>query len=258
MPSSDLPSSPGAILKGGRRLTTLDEWHSYAPPKKKHRHWKDGRSAKESARAWLDASPALPSEIRDVLHSCNDIGPLQDWCAEPEAKVRIDEFPREQPNIDVLVTGYDDYGPVVVAIEAKADEPFGETVEKTRSGAEKDLKKKPNSKRLARLQRLAELFRLSLDTPDVLKLRYQLMTLTAAVLAKAERRSAQRAIVIVHEFITPLTTAEYRTRNSHDLDRFLATVFGQRNSLRPGTLFGPYKSTRKPMLYFGKARRTVR
>ena len=257
MSRSDLPGSPGTIRKGARRLTTLDEWHRYASPKKKDEHWKDGRSAKESARAWIDASPALPSEIYDVLHSCNDIGPLRDWRAEPEVKVRIDEFRGEPPNIDVLVTGADDHGPVVVAIEAKADEPFGATVEKTLSDARKVLAQTPDSKRLARLERLAKLFGLSLDTPDVLKLRYQLMTLTAAALAQAERRPAQRAIVIVHEFITPLTTAEYRTRNSQDLDHFLATVFGQRNSLRPGALFGPNRLTRKPMLYFGKAQRTI-
>ena len=56
-----------------------------------------------------------------MLHSCNDIGSLRDWCADPEAKVRIDEF-RGPPNIDVLLTGCDDNGPVVAAVEAKADE----------------------------------------------------------------------------------------------------------------------------------------
>ena len=143
MSRSDLPYSPGVVLKSGRRLATLDEWHSYAPPKKKYKHWKDGRSAKESARAWLDAAPVLPSEISEVLHSCIDIGPLREWCAEPEAKVRIDEFRGESPNIDVLLTGYDDDGPVVVAVEAKADETFGTTVEKTLSDAYSRLETKP-------------------------------------------------------------------------------------------------------------------
>ena len=244
------------ILKSGQRLATLDEWHCHAPPKDKHKHWKDGRSAKECARAWLDSAPALPSEISQVLNSCRDMGTLRDWCAEPEAKVPFDNF-RGPANVDVLLTGQDESGPVVVSIEAKADEPFGETVEKTRSVAWNILKEKPKSKRLDRLKHLAELFKLSLDTPAVLKLRYQLMTLTAAVLAEADRHCAKRAIVIVHELVTPSTTAENRIRNSQDLDTFLASAFRRQVSLHPGTLIGPFETSCKPMLYFGKARRTA-
>lgn len=256
MATSALPHSPGVVLKSGRRLATLDEWHRHAPPKEKHKHWKDGRSAKECARAWLDAAPDLPSEISDTLRSCNDIGSLRDWCAEPEAKVRIDGF-RGPPNIDVLLTGCDDYGPVVVAVEAKADETFGAVIERTLSDAYARLEAKPKSKGVARVQQLAKLFGLTLEQRDVLDLRYQLMTVTAAVLAEAERRAAQRAIVVVHEFVTPLTTPEKRARNSRDLDLFLGEVFGHRNSLRPGTVIGPLETSRKPMLYFAKAQRFV-
>lgn len=256
MSTSDLPHSPGVILKSGRRLATLDEWHRHAPPKEKHKHWKDGRSAKECARAWLDAAPDLPSEISDTLHSCNDIGPLRDWCVEPEAKVRIDEF-RGPPNIDVLLTACDDDGPVVVAVEAKADETFGATIEKTLSDAYARLEAKPKSKGVARVEQLAERFGLTLEQRDVLELRYQLMTVTAAALAEAERRVAQRAIVMVHELVTPRTTPAKRDRNGRDLDLFLKVVFGHRTSLQPGTVIGPMGTSRKPTLYFGKARRSV-
>ena len=252
MSNSDQPRSPGVILKSGRRLTTLDEWHCYAPPKDKRKHWKDGRSAKESARVWLDSAPDLPSEISDVLYSCNDVGPLRAWYAEPEAKVRFDEFRGEPPNIDVLLIGHDEYGPIVVAVEAKADETFGTTIEKTLSDANARLETKPESKGVARIQQLTELFGLTLER-DVLKLRYQLMTITAAVLAEAERRAAQRAIVIIHEFVTPLTITEKQARNGRDLDRFMERLFGQKVSLRHGMLMGPFESSRGPVLYFGKA-----
>lgn len=256
MSISDLSHSPGVILKGGRRLATLEEWHYHAPPKEKHKHWKDERSAKECARAWLEAAPDLPSEISDALHSCDDIGPLRDWCVEPEAKVQIDEF-RGPPNIDVLLTGCDDNGPVVVAVEAKADETFGATIERTLSDAHARLKAKPKSKGVARIKQLAELFGLTLEQHEVLELRYQLMTVTAAALAEAERRAAQRAIVMVHEFVTPRTTPERRARNDRDLNLFLQQVFGHRNSLQPGIVIGPMQTSCKPVLYFGKVRRTV-
>lgn len=65
----------GVIEKNGVRLLTLDEWRVHAPPKSEV-HWKDGRSAKESARAWLDDAPLIPAEIAATLSSRHDIGPL--------------------------------------------------------------------------------------------------------------------------------------------------------------------------------------
>lgn len=242
----------GFIEKDSRRLSTLDEWFRYAPPKNEN-HWKDGRSTKENARLWLNAAPALPSEISSALDSCTDVGRLHAWYAEPEAKVSFDEFDGESANVDLLLVGEDERGPIVVAIEAKADEPFGATVEKTLSKASVRLESNPRSKGIERIQALATLFELDLRLPDILDLRYQLMTITAAALAEAERRSTQRAVIMVHEFVTCQTEAKKRTRNAHDVNHFLKTVFGQRNSLRPGAIVGPFEVKGMPKLYFGKA-----
>lgn len=258
MSNSNVPHSPGIIRKDSRSLSTLSEWYRHAPPKGGAGHWRDGRSAKECARAWIDAAPDLPSGISDVLHSCNDIGPLHDWCAEPEARVQFDNFGRGPANIDVLLTGYDQHGPVVVAIEAKADEPFGETVETTLSKARTRLKDKPRSKGVERIQQLAGLFRLTLKQPDVLELRYQLMTITAAALAKAEKRKTRRAIVMIHEFVTCCTNDKKQARNSRDLDCFLETVFSWRTPLQCGKLAGPFTISHKPILYFGKVKTIVK
>ena len=46
------------------------------------------------------------------------------------------------------------------------------------------------------------------------KVRYQLLTVTAAALTVAEHRAADRAVVIVHEFVTSETRARKRQRNS--------------------------------------------
>ena len=112
----------GVVEKNGQRLSTLEEWFDVAGPKGGDLHWKDGRSAKESAGSWLAAAPALPAEIASTLSSHADIGRFCDWRAEPEAQVSIDDF-RGPPNVDVLLVGSDSNGPVVVAVEAKADEP---------------------------------------------------------------------------------------------------------------------------------------
>ncbi len=250
----------GVVEKDGQRLSTLGAWFDHAPPRGGRRHWKDGRSAKESAKSWIEAAPALPAEIAATLSSHPDIGALYDWRAEPEARVRIDEFRGEPPNVDVLLVGRDRNGPVVVAVEAKADEPFGGTVGETLEDARLRLDRNPRSKGVARIERLlAALFGTTLNDRDVPELRYQLLTVTAAAMAEAERRSAQRAVVMVHEIATPLTTDEKRASNARDLDRFVARFARRRGRLEPGKLAGPFEVPGKPIvdaeisLYFGKA-----
>ena len=263
----------GVIEKKGVRISTLKEWRDHAPPKNKI-HWKDGRSAKESAKSWLAAAPLIPDEIADTLSSHHDIGTLCDWRAEPEARVRFDKFRGQPSNIDVLLTGRDETGPIVVVVEAKADESFGQTVEKTLSAARLRLKPSlaairsyggiarpvPPSKGVERIERLlAALFGATTDQPDILNLRYQLLTVTAAAMAEAERQSAQRAVVMIHEFITCCTTDTKHDSNARDLDQFVTRISGRQDPLKSGTLLGPFKVPGKPIveteisLYFGKA-----
>lgn len=49
-------------------IRSLEEWLQYAPPAKGEKHWKDGRSAKELAKAWMTYNgPSMPSELMDLL-----------------------------------------------------------------------------------------------------------------------------------------------------------------------------------------------
>ena len=245
----------GVIEKDGRRLSTLEEWRSHAPPKGKT-HWKDGRSAKENARLWLGAAPDLPSGIAELLRASGSVGTLRSWSAEPEARVSFDAL-GEPANLDVLVQAEDKNGPIVIGVEAKADEPFGSTVEKTLVAAQKRLAGNSRSKGVERILGLATTFGLNLDRPEVLELRYQLLTLTAATIAEAHRQSAQRAVVIVHEFVSSLTKARYRARNTRDLGRFLESAFGHTGSVGPGTIAGPFRIDGLGALYFGKTETVI-
>ena len=244
----------GVLIKNGQGLSTLEAWP------KRDEHWQDGRSAKESAKSWLRAAPALPAEIVATLSSHRDIGTLcDDWWAEPEARVPIDGFRGNVPNVDLLLVGSDRNGPVVVAIEAKANEKFDLTVGERLGRARCN----PRSKVVERIERLlAALFGTTMDDRDVLELRYQLLTVTAAAMAKAQRESARRAIVMVHEFATPRTTGGALQRNACDLNRFVERIAGRagwRGPLDPGTLAGPFRVPGEPVvdaeisLYFGKA-----
>ena len=148
-----MPDSPavGTVHKDDRPLTTIDQWHRFAPPKRDI-HWKDGRSAKENARAWIDAAPGLQPDIAQTLAACRDIGLLRQWCAEPEDRIAIDRFRGEQPNIDLLLVAEDDHGPVVIAIEAKAGETFGNELAYQYQRARAARASNPRSKAVARIE----------------------------------------------------------------------------------------------------------
>ena len=246
----------GTISKDGNLLTTVDEWRQFASPKLDI-HWKDGRSAKENARAWISAAPGLQSDVAQALENCLDIGPLRRWSAEPEARIRIDTYRGEQPNIDLLLVAEDDRGPLVVAIEAKADEPFGDTLADRRRHAEATLASNPRSKALARVDELIDRFDLDFQQSHVPQLRYQLLTATAAALEEAKRRSSKRAMLIVHEFETPLTDQGKRERNSADLDSFLRAAFDYGGPLTLGGVAGPFRIESALSLYVGKVRTVV-
>ena len=239
----------GTVHKGDRPLTTIDQWP------RRDIHWKDGYSAKENARAWIDAAPSLQPDIAQILAACRGIGPLRQWRAEPEARVAIDTYPGP-PNIDLLLVAEDDYGPVVIAIEAKADETFGQTLDQRARAAARASK--PSSKVVDRIGDLLDRFGLDIKQPHVPQLRYQLLTATAAVLTEADRRSSERAVLIVHEFVTPSTHPERRKRNAAALDLFLATALDRQGHLSPGDVTDPILLMKgPPTLYVGKARTVV-
>ena len=102
------------------RITTLTEWETRAGPK--HRsQWRDGRSAKESARAWLSVgAPELPDEIARLLATSAAFGPMLAWQAEPEARIRFDDLGGEPANLDLLLVGEDKAGALMIGVEAEA------------------------------------------------------------------------------------------------------------------------------------------
>jgi hypothetical protein len=241
------------IEKAGRDIETLDDWRTYAGPKRPVQ-WKDGRSAKESARAWLRPAPAHP-----------DFGELSSWHAEPEARVPFDSFGGEPSNIDVLLLGRDHSGPVVVAVEAKADETFGRTIGDTLARARDRLEANPRSKGVERVRGLARSI-LGVDgddLSDVADLRYQLVTAIAAVLSAAKRESVERAVLVVHEFVTDATNDRRHASNAKDLADLVARLaghdrFGLDALAGPLSVPGSSRRSTDVALYVGKVSRHLR
>ncbi len=200
------------ISKANHVLSSLSDWEKHAPPKSPD-HWVDGRSAKEVARAWLAGNGlSMPPEVLHALSSHPGFGQPLSWEAEPEAKLRFDAFAGEPRNSDLVVYATDATGPYVLAVEAKADEPYGDTLAATFAAALERRIENPRSNGIARIGQLAELLRpRAKGAPRAEGLRYQLLTACAGAVAEASRKQCPRAVMLVHEFIT----SAHRRRQPH-------------------------------------------
>jgi hypothetical protein len=220
----------------------------------------------ELARAWLDDAD-LPGEVRAAIERHGDFGPVRAWSAEPEARLRFDKFAGEPRNTDLLIDAKDMHGRYLIAVEGKADEPFGETVGDALAAALERRIANHRSNGLARIDQLA----LSLfgpraaSEPRVEAIRYQLLTACAGAICEAERWGVPRALMLVHEFITDKTSRDLHERNARDFNLFLTRLSHSRClGIERDQILGPYelpgegclfKATAK--LYVGKVVRNI-
>lgn len=255
-----------SITKGTSAIVSLLDWEMHASPKSKG-HWVDDRSAKEVARAWLASGGQLPPEVSAILLSHGRFGAVSEWRAEPEAKLRFDDFPGEPRNSDLAVHARDASGGYLIAIEAKADESYGETVAQTFEAAKARLAVNPRSNGLNRIHQLEEAFFVAgaPSASTISSLRYQLLTASAGALCEAERRGYSRAVLLIQEFITNKTKDENHSRNTQDLLNFINALDpGGLSELTSGKLYGPFSVPggkllmKKPEFYIGKVTRNLR
>lgn len=253
------------IEKAGHEITTVEEWHRYAPPKKSEEHWVDGRSAKEAAKAWVECPSQAPKEVLGLLKSNDEFTDLILDRAEPEAKLSFDDF-RNPREADLCIWAHDPKGVVAITVEAKADEPFDDTVADTLAKCLERVVENPRSAGVTRTAQLAQsLFNARGSNEEfITDLRYQLLTATAGTLAHAARIGASRAIVVVHQFITSAMSSSGLIRNDADLSRFLKRLSrGRVESLDADRLAGPFMVPGEPLffepatLYIGKAVRKI-
>ncbi len=258
-----------AIVKDGRTINSMARWLELAPPKSPG-HWKAGRSAMETARAWLGGGDGvLPAEVEALLVASPHFGTPLRWTAEPEAKLRFDSFAGEPRNSDLLMIGTDAKGDYVVAVEAKADETFGGSVATALRNAAQRKEKNPRSNGELRIQQLEEalLGAQREGEAPLSELRYQLLTATAGLLCEAERRGATRAVLLIHEFVTDETSDDKHEANGKDMDFFVQRLSHSAQLTAPaGQLLGPFavpggkllRAASDVQLFVGKAVRKLR
>lgn len=252
------------ITKNGISILTLDDWETCAGPASPD-HWSDGRGTREAARAWLDGEE-VPKELKTALKHHEAFGKVTRWSAEPMVALPFDG-PVDAPVGDLVVEADDEHGTYLIVVDAKSDEPFGETVGDTLAAALELRLADEHADGIERITRLAAaLFGARADDDPMSKdIRYPLLAATAGCLAEAERRGHARALLLVQEFVTDRTVDRKLLQNTIDLGRFVKRLsHGAFKGLNAGDIAGPVRVPGASLLsapidfYIGKISRNLR
>ena len=217
------------------KIDCIYQWFEKCPPQGKLKHWKDGRSAKETAKHWL---LTIPQPFKDILKSFN----ITYKTCSPEYVTKLDNYRGNARNHDLLILGETQHNEkIVIAIESKVDESFGETISNTIKEAEKRISEIPSSNGLNRIKDL-RLAIFGQEKIDQLDLMYQLLTALAGTIAEAKKQKSKKAIFIVQTFVSKEINKIKHEKNQQDLDDFIKYfTLGKYCSINEGEILGPLR-----------------
>ncbi len=222
----------------GHTIHSVDDWFHLAPPKGGTRQWRDGRSAKELAKAWFRGStPAVPEELEALFKSHLATNGLIIERGTPEMKTWLDDFGGEKRNHDLILTGHASGVSTLVAVEAKADEEFGPVIQDYLAETAGTSSNVP--RRIDLLSR--SIFGRPIDE-ELGQIRYQLLHGLGGTLIEARNQGATQAVFVVHEFISDHVATENVDRNAADFERFVRPLPGwEGGPISAGRLIGPIR-----------------
>jgi hypothetical protein len=250
-------------IVSGTEIRSVADWHALAPPEHDMSKWADGRSAKELAKAWFPVAgdPQVPPELRALLDSRRETRGTVFDMGEPERITPFDDCSGGGRDADIVLWGHGPCGKVLLGVEAKADEAFGEPAAEH---VRKRTALNPESRAHERFELLCRgVLGIGSDDDQARALRLQLLTATAGTLVEAETYGADAALLVVHEFIGR-TNPRKVAANAADLNSFIRLLSkGRTEAISQGMLAGPFSvpgnknfaGTKR--LFVGKCRRVL-
>lgn len=217
-------------------IASIEEWFVKCPPAGKIKHWVDGRSAKETARHWVNT---IPAEFTQLI-KCRKL--TLELCS-PEYNSSFDGYKGNVRNHDLLILAKDgQQNNAVISVESKVDETFDKYVNEYLNAVDEKKKKGEPTNAGKRLEDvLAALFQKSIQVSNG-KLRYQLLSAVAGTLADAQRQKAKQAIFVVQTFISQNMSSVIHRQNQRDLDYFVELISDGKNKIiHDGDLLGPFR-----------------
>ncbi len=226
-----------------KTIKSIDEWKNICPPAGEEKQWQDGRSAKELAREWIKNKGKY---LETLLGSHEDFKGIKFTMASPEYESKFDEYKGKGRQHDLLVLAEDKKGEVLISIEAKADESFGEIIKDYYLRKVVDRINGVPTKAPDRIENLlSNVFERSIDL-EVFNLRYQLLHAIAGTIAEANRRNIKRAIFVVNTFCSQddkKFNLDKHQRNMNDLDQFIRFMSNNSiDNISNNELLGPFNT----------------
>jgi len=223
-------------LKLSDEISTIEEWFEKCPPQRGRLQWQDGRSAKETAKHWING---IPQPFKDLLKGYK----FEFQLCSPEYVSEFDNLRGNGRNHDLLILALDpDENRIVISVESKVDESFGQTVGDYQNDIKKKKDKNVPTQADIRISNLKTAMMSSITDSEFIKVRYQLLTVVAGTLSEAKKQKANSAIFVVQTFITNGLDQNKHQINQADLDLFVNLISnGRFKTIKDGTLVGPLR-----------------
>ena len=209
--------------KNNTVITDITSWKNAFIEVDNSKHWKEGRSAHSLATYFL--SPALGMlKIKECLNACG-YGDVEYTHARIEHESRFDTY-RSGRMQDMVIWTLCGKCRIVVCIEAKVDETFGDTLSDAYNESLKYVKLHPASKRKARIEGLCQKY-LKIQPAEILEengIRYQLLHYLAGSISEAKGYGN----IVFMPIMVFKTSENYdftkTKKNKEDYDAFMRTL----------------------------------
>lgn len=175
--------------KKGHIIKDLNDWEKAFIEVDDAKHWKEGRSALALAKYFTyptilgsDGISTLRKYLQNIITNDFDFSK-----GEIEHESKFDTFKGKGRIQDLILWGEVSDLKVVICIEAKVDEAFGDSISKAYEYAEDILKNKPKSNCKRRIENLCSKYFPNDDIKTLDKIKYQLLHFLEGSIVEAKK-----------------------------------------------------------------------
>jgi Domain of unknown function (DUF6946)/Family of unknown function (DUF6308) len=230
-----------------RTIRSVADWFRLAPPAGGVGQWKDGRSAKEAAKAWFrDGTPKVPVELADLFETRKLTRGLVVCSVVPERVTFFADGVFGPRHHDLALYGHAGPHRTVVGIEVKADESLDRTVGQRVKAA---LRDRAAGKKTLFPERMAAFAHAlfgweGIDEdgnvePRLTEIPYQLLSGVAGTIREAALHEAHQAVFAVHVLDSGRLDQRRLKANEQGLSRFCELLGLEPTGLGERRLLGP-------------------
>jgi hypothetical protein len=218
-----------------KEITNLDEWFDFCPPQKGEGQWKDGCSAKEMAKYWLEQNnhdqfkAFIQQKVSDFDY---------DYIV-PEYESVFDGY-RSPRKHDLFIAGKNTSA--IITVESKVEESFGDGEFGENFKVTIDTKKiTKNSNALDRMINLYQTY--FHNNGDILNIMYQLTYWFAGSINDAIKYNIKNIVMVLQEFKTEPSNKEKLAKNLKEFEKFICFISEEKyKTIEANQIIGPIEN----------------